>query len=180
MEFKLRPAGIQDAARLVEIYAPYVLSTAITFEYDVPSVKEFENRIASITEKYPYIVCESAGKIIAYAYASAFKSRAAYDWSVEMSVYVDQDYRGKGVGRLLYEKLEELLAAQNIRNLYACITVTPSRDSINFHERLGFVQVADFKDCGFKMGKWHEMVWMEKMTGSHDSEPEPVKKWEWI
>ena len=105
----LRTARPSDAARLVEIYAPYVTDTAITFEYEVPSVEEFRGRIEKTLEKYPYIVAEQNGRILGYAYASAFARRAAYNWSVELSIYLDMEIRRQGIGGRLYKALEEIL-----------------------------------------------------------------------
>ena len=103
---KIRPVTLKDAPELVRIYAPYVEKTAITFEYDVPSIKEFEGRIEKILQRFPYLVAEVDSHILAYAYASTYYDRSAYDWAVEVSVYVDQDHRGQGLGSRLYKALE--------------------------------------------------------------------------
>lgn len=169
----IRLASPEDAAALLNIYRPYVLETAITFEYEVPSVEEFARRISSTLEKYPYLAAETDGKPIGYAYASAFKSRAAYDWAVETSIYVDRDCRGRGIGTQLYTALEQLLSRQNIVNSNACITY-PNPDSIGFHEKMGYRTVAHFTKCGYKLGRWHDMVWMEKMLGHHTDDPPSV------
>lgn len=121
MPVLIRPAIPEDAEALLEVYAPYVLQTAITFEYEVPSVEEFAGRVRGTLARYPYLVAERDGKIVGYAYVSAFHARPAYDWAVETSIYVAQACRGGGVGRALYEKLEEVLRRQNILNLNACI-----------------------------------------------------------
>ena len=121
-EIKIRTATPEDAEALAAIYAPYVENTSITFEYTVPSVKEFAERIRHTLARYPYLVAEKSGIPIGYAYASAFKGRAAYNWSVETSIYISQDVRSSGVGSLLYQKLEEYLTAQHICNVCACIT----------------------------------------------------------
>lgn len=117
----LRVAVPEDAEKLVEIYAPYVRNTAITFEYEVPSVEEFRGRIENTLKRYPYLVAEMDGQIAGYAYASVFKPRAAYSWCVEVSIYLRGDRRGMGIGKMLYDRLEEILIKQGIRNLYACI-----------------------------------------------------------
>ena len=113
---EIRKVTVDDAKELLDIYAPYVEQTAITFEYDVPSVGEFVERIKKISSKYPYIAAVEDGKIVGYAYASAFKERAAYQWAVETSIYVDMQKRQNGVGRLLYEALEQRLREQGILN----------------------------------------------------------------
>ena len=117
----IRNATIEDAERLLEIYAYYVKDTAITFEYDVPSLEEFRNRIAGTLKKYPYLVLEDDGIIQGYAYAGAFVGRAAYDRSCEMTIYLDHSSKGRGYGRALYEALEQALKDMGILNLYACI-----------------------------------------------------------
>ncbi len=176
----VRAASPADAAELLAVYAPYVERTAITFEYDVPSEQEFAGRIRRTLERYPYLVAERGGRILGYAYAGPFKERAAYGWAVETTVYVRQDCRRSGVGRLLYDALERTLAAQHILNLNACIAWPEqedaylTRDSISFHERLGYRLVGRFHKCGYKFGRWYDMAWMEKLIGEHKAEMPPV------
>lgn len=164
----IREAAVQDAAKLLAIYKPYVKETAITFEYDVPSVEEFTHRMETIQTRYPYVVAELDGQILGYAYASVFKDRAAYDWSVETSIYLSKDSRGMGIGRALYEELERRLKKQGIRNLYACIAYPEvedeylTADSVHFHQHLGYEIVGEFHKCGYKFERWYNMVWMEK------------------
>ena len=124
----IRTVTEKDAHELLEIYRPYVENTAITFEYDVPSVEEFSDRIRRISAKYPYIAAVENGKIAGYAYAGVFKNRAAYDWSVEVTVYVKKGLHRKGIGAKLYSALEKLLAAQHITNLYACVAYPEKED----------------------------------------------------
>lgn len=150
-EIKIRTATPEDAEALAAIYAPYVENTSITFEYTVPSVEEFAERIRHTLARYPYLTAEKNGVPIGYAYASAFKGRAAYDWSVETSIYVSQNLRSSGVGSLLYQKLEKYLTAQHICNVCACITY-PNPPSISFHEKHGYETVAHFHASGFKQG----------------------------
>lgn len=181
MNTQIRQATIKDAKELFAIYAPYVLETAITFEYEVPALEEFANRIEKITEKYPYLVAEVDGEIVGYAYASTFKDRAAYDWCVETSIYLAKDMRGKGIGKLLYEALEDALKEINILNANACITYVEEEDehmnnvSMHFHEKMGYQLVGRFHQCGYKFGKWYDMIWMEKMLGEHTTNPKRVK-----
>lgn len=173
----IRTAVQQDAKVLLEIYAPYVKKTAITFEYDVPSVEEFARRISKVLQKYPYLVAEVNGEPVGYAYAGPFKERAAYDWAVETTVYVREDMKKSGIGRALYTALEEALAAQGILNLNACIAFPENedeyltRDSVKFHERMGFETAGRFHKCGCKFGRWYDMVWMEKLIGNHVENP---------
>ena len=174
-KIQLRMATKEDAKALLAIYRPYVEHTTITFEYEVPSEIEFERRIKETLEKYPYLVADCEGNIVGYAYASAFKSRAAYDWCVETSIYVAEKTRGLGVGQKLYGKLEELLKKQHIMNVNACIAY-PNPKSIELHEKQGYQKVAHFSKCGYKLGKWVDMIWMEKCIGKHPDDPEPILK----
>lgn len=180
----IRCARKEDAARLLEIYAPYVEKTAITFEYDVPTAEEFVARMERVMEKYPYLVAERDGEILGYAYAASFHLRAAYGWCAETSIYVDMGRRGGGIGGALYQKLEEALAAQGILNLNACIGFADpedeylKNDSVSFHAHFGYVMVGRFHRCGWKFGRWYDMVWMEKMLGKHGTQIQPVKRFD--
>lgn len=173
----IRMATEEDAQEILGIYSPYITNTAITFEYDIPSISEFSKRIKNTLEKYPYIVALEDGNIVGYAYASEFKKRAAYDWAVETTVYLKQDYKGKGIGKELYLALEHILRRQNILNLNACIAYTSAKDthldntSIEFHQHLGYSKAAHFTSCGYKFGIWYDIIWMEKMLGEHLSQP---------
>ncbi len=178
-EVMIREAVPEDAARLLEIYAYYVENTAITFEYAVPSLQEFRQRIEHTKKKYPYLVIEEDGVIRGYAYAGVFKGRAAYDRSCEMTIYLDRDAAGRGpgsgrgLGRKLYGALEEALKEQGMLNLYACIGVPVEEDeyldqnSEQFHKHMGYTTVGTFHLCGYKFGRWYNMIWMEKMVGEH-------------
>lgn len=168
----IRTAVPSDARLLLDIYAPYVRHTAITFEYQVPSAEEFENRLLRTLEKYPYLTAQEGDRLLGYAYASAFKGRAAYDWSVETSIYVRQGCTGKGIGGALYGALEDLLRRQHICNLCACIAY-PNPESIAFHEHFGYRTAAHFHASGFKQDKWYDMIWMEKELCPHTIPPLP-------
>ena len=180
-ETRIRFATTDDAPELLAIYAPYVERTAITFETRVPSLEEFAQRIELTLARYPYLVAERDGVIVGYAYAGPFKTRAAYDWSVETSVYVRTDARRTGAGGLLYRTLERVLAAQGILNLNACIAYGEhedeylTRDSVKFHERLGYRMVGEFHQCAHKFGRWYNVVWMEKSIGDHTPNQPMVK-----
>lgn len=172
----IRKVRLQDAEALLAIYAPYVEQTAITFEYDVPTVDEFRRRIEEVSKRYPWLVAVDGTRIVGYAYASAFQKRAAYQWAVETSIYVDRNERGRGIGRRLHEALEEALKQQGILNMNACIAYTEQEDeyltldSVRFHERLGYSRVARFHKCGKKFGRWYDMIWMEKLIGEHNND----------
>lgn len=170
----IRLARIEDAPALQAIYAPYVRDTAITFEYEPPSVEVFAERMRATMKRYPYLVAELDGRAVGYAYAGTFKGRPAYDWAVETSIYVARGHAGTGVGRALHDALERALAAQGMLNMYACIAVptgkddeTLTRNSQHFHEHMGYRLVGEFYRCGYKGGRWYNMVWMEKMLGEH-------------
>lgn len=171
---QIRIASLDDAEELLKIYAPYVEQTAITFEYEVPTPEEFRARMSHVLEKYPYLAAEEDGELLGYAYVSPFKERPAYDWAVETSIYVKKECRRLGVGRRLYEELERILKLQNILNLEACIACPQgeeddylTRDSIRFHEKMGYRMVGEFRQCGYKFRRWYNMVWMEKQIGEH-------------
>ena len=171
----VRPATLCDAPRILKIYAYYVERTAITFEYTVPTLEEFTERMRATLAKYPYLVVERDGHVEGYAYAGPFHARAAYDWSCELSIYLDREARGHGLGRTLYAALSEALAQMGILNLYACIAVPQVEDehltlaSVRFHERLGFTVAGTFRQCGYKFDTWYDVVWMEKSIGAHTS-----------
>jgi phosphinothricin acetyltransferase len=172
----IRAAAPGDAAELLNIYAPYVEETAISFEYETPSVAEFEKRISDTLLKYPYFVAETDEGIAGYTYAAPFKWRPAYDWSVETTIYLRRSARGHGIGRQLYEALESTLRQQNILNANACIAVTDiedpyvTNDSMHFHEHMGYKLVGRFHKSGFKFNRWYDMIWMEKMLGEHKAD----------
>lgn len=175
MDIKLRVVKPEYADELLKIYSYYVKNTAISFEYDVPTVEEFTERINNITINYPYIAATLNNKIVGYAYAGVFKNRKAYSWSVETTVYVDKDNKQNGIGRILYTALEKCLKKQGILNLNACIAVPCQNDehltdgSRVFHGKMGYNQVALFHDSGYKFNKWYDMIWMEKIIGEHKS-----------
>lgn len=177
----IRDAIPEDAAALLEIYRPYVERTAVSFEYAAPSLGEFAGRIASATERYPWLVAECGGRLLGYAYAGAYKSRPAYGWAAESTVYVDMGARRCGIGGRLYRELESVLRAQGVQNMEASIAFPPTpdeyltADSAEFHARMGFVQVARFRACGYKFGRWYDSVWMEKLIGGHESPPPPFR-----
>ena len=181
----IEKATVDDAEELLAIYAPYVRDTAISFEYVVPSVEDFTDRILQISEKYPYIKAVEDGKIIGYAYANTFKGRKAYDWSVETTVYVRRDAKRNGIGRRLYECLEQSLKKMGVLNMNACIASAKvedeflTNDSMYFHSRMGFTEVGRFHNSGYKFGRWYDMIWMEKLIGSHDGHPDEVHFGEW-
>ena len=169
-----RLAEEKDAEKILKIYAPYVKNTTITFEYDVPSVTEFENRIRKISKDYPYIVCESEGNIIGYAYAYKNMERAAYGWNAELSVYIHEDWIRYGIGRKFYNMLRKILKLQNVRNIYGVVT-SPNENSEKFHDSFGFRKLGIFYNTGYKFGRWIDVIWYEKSILPHTLSPEPVR-----
>ncbi len=182
-EALIRPALPDDAEALLAVYAPYVEHTAVTFEYTVPTPEEFRARIASIRGKYPYFCLETETGVAGYAYAAAFRSRAAYGWSAETSIYLAPEVRGRGYGRRLYDALEAACRAMGLQSLYACITVPRGEDpyvtegSVLFHRRMGWEEVGRLPQCGFKFGRWYDTVYMYKSVGGHGAAPAPVIPW---
>lgn len=172
-QINIRSASVKDAEELLNIYAYYVENTAITFEYDVPTLELFAQRIENTLKKYPYLVVEKDGEILGYAYAGVFKDRAAYDWSAETTIYLKHDAVKCGLGRILYEALEKEMKERGFLNLYACIGYPVDEDeyltknSAQFHEHLGYEKVGEFHKCGYKFGRWYNMIWMEKIIGEH-------------
>lgn len=168
-----RLATTADAAGLLKVYEPYVKNTAITYEYEVPTIEEFASRIADVLEKFPYIVVLIDGKISGYAYAHAFHPRAAYSWCAELSIYLSGYCHSMGIGRELYGIMEKILKKQNILNLYSCVAYTEVEDeyltqaSVHFHEHMGFTTCAHLHKCGYKFNRWYDMVYMEKTIGEH-------------
>ena len=229
-----RVARPEDAEALRTIYAPYVEETAITFEYEVPSVEAFRARIAHTLATYPYIVAVEAQEanagagrvdgapvscldraeanagtahvdgasvssasasgadaaagahrtsehIIGYAYVGRLHARAAYDWTVETSIYVDRSARKHGLGRQLYERLEAILRAMNIISVNACIAYPGTNNdpylntnSPDFHAHLGYQLVGHFHACAYKFDRWYDMIWMEKWIAPHPAKPEAM------
>ena len=174
----LRSAAADDAARLRGIYAPYVDGSAVTFEYQPPTEAEFAARITDTLKRYPYIVAEIDGRAVGFAYARAFRPRAAYDHAAETTIYIVPEAHGIGVGRALYERLIDILRAQNVTDVYACIATTDRAYDPNltdaspkFHARLGFSEVGKFPACGFKFGRWYDMIWMGRQIAPRSDAP---------
>ena len=157
----IRNAEQCDVQRLLDIYSTYVLETSFTFEYAVPSLGDFSARIEDVQKQYPWLVCELGGVVIGYAYASQVFKRAAYQWNAELSIYIDKNYHGRGIATAFYHCLEELLLQQGYYNLYAVIT-SSNKNSLALVDKLGFVQTGHYKNVGFKLGSWHDVLWLTK------------------
>lgn len=170
MSSKIRLATAADAAALLSIYKYYVEETAITFEYEVPTVEEFARRIEEISAFYPYLVWEEDGQILGYAYAHRHQVRAAYQWNVELSIYLANDVCGQGLGTKLYGALIELLLLQGVQNFYGCVTM-PNETSDALHKKMGFKLCSVWHHCGYKLGKWHDVAWYEMNISITDTPP---------
>jgi len=166
----LRLARPEDCAALLAIYEQYI-QTPITFEYELPSREEFTRRITSISAEYPYLVWEEGEKILGYAYAHRLAERTAYQWSAELSIYVDRSAVGKGLGRKLYGALVELLKLQGVRTAYALVC-TPNPASEGLHRAMGFRTLAVHPNTGYKNGAWRDLTWFEKAIGDYEVQPE--------
>lgn len=179
-EIRIRTVTPEDAQALLDIYAPYIKTTAVTFEYEVPSKADFAERIAHTLVRYPYLAAVAGEEILGYVYAGPLHVRPAYDWSVETSIYVRMDRKSRGIGSALYRELEKTLLRQNIVNVAACIAYPEtedeylSRDSVRFHEKQGYRMVGQFHECAYKFGRWYHMVWMEKQIGPHLAKMPPM------
>lgn len=167
-----------DLPAILNIYAPYVKNTAISFEYTVPTLSEFTARFQAVTAQFPWLVWEEDGAVLGYAYAAAPFERAAFSWCAEPSIYLAPQAQSKGIGRMLYTALEAILKWQGYKLLYAVIT-TDNTASIAFHKALGYEFLSDFPGCGFKLGSWHGITWMEKPLNPVDfptRSPSPVSE----
>lgn len=166
---KIRRVQEADIIQLLNIYKPYI-QTPITFEYEEPSLEEFKQRVSTITTQYPYLVCEREGKVLGYAYANRHRERAAYQWDVELSIYVDQECNSRGIGKALYYAVMEVLTLQNIKTAYGAVT-RPNLKSEGLHQFFGFKLLGVFHNTGYKCGAWHDVMWFEKQLGEYEEIP---------
>ncbi len=160
MSVKIRLASTNDAPQILEIYSPIVRHTHISFEHVVPGSSEIAARIATTLRQYPWLVCELEARIAGYAYASAFRSREAYQWTTETTVYVREGCQRRGVARALYTSLLAILREQGYRSAIGVIAL-PNKASIRAHETLGFQEIGVFKNVGFKAGAWRDTGWWQ-------------------
>jgi L-amino acid N-acyltransferase YncA len=171
----IRVAVASDAPSILDIYAPYIEKTSFTFETEVPSIDSFKERITSYLQNWPWLVCEIDGIVAGYAYGSRHRERIAYQWSVESSVYIHDDYQRRGIAEALYAALINILKFQGYRNLYAVINL-PNDKSVSFHEKLGFEYFATYKNAGYKLGKWKNVGWWQLQLNEYSMDPEPPLK----
>ena len=166
----IRLATPNDGQGCLEIYGYYISHTAITFEITIPSIEDFSKRMAKKLETHPWLVCEKDGQIVGYAYSNAYRVRWAYQWSVECTVYVHKDFRGRKIGKGLYTALLGLLKLQGFQNVYAGI-VPPNVGSFGLHQKMGFRRIGSYDKVGFKNGEWHDVVWLSLDLGTHPNQP---------
>jgi L-amino acid N-acyltransferase YncA len=172
MELQIRAGTADDAAGVLEVYRPWVEETAISFELTPPTTEEMTRRITERGDRYPWLVAEEGDTIMGYAYGAPFASRAAYDWSVETSVYLAPHAAGRGLGTRLYATLLPILEAQGFRRFQAGITL-PNDASVRLHERFGFQSVGVHHAIGWKFGRWHDVGRWERLVGG-DTPPTPI------
>ncbi len=166
----LRLANEADCNSILEIYGPFIVNTIISFECEVPTVTDFGKRMAEIQKKYPWIICEEDTNIVGYAYASQFNKRAAYDWSIDFSIYIKSQYHGKKIGKALYFALFELVKLQGYYNAYAGIAL-PNEKSERFHQSFGFKPVGIYHNVGYKFDDWHDVKWFELKIQEYSISP---------
>lgn len=172
---KLRLATEKDAEGILNIYGPYILNTSFTFETELPTIPAFAERINNYLQNWPWLVCEIDGMIAGYAYGGKYRERTAYQWCVESSIYIHDDFQKAGIGKALYEALIETLKRQGYRNIYAVINL-PNEKSVAFHESLGFKYFATYEKVGYKLGKWKNVGWWQLSINEFDDEPAaPIK-----
>jgi len=168
---EIRLAREHDAAAVAAIYAPFCDETSVSFEYTAPSIAEMGKRICAITERFPWLVLEDAGHVAGYVYASPHRERAAYQWSVDVAVYVHPDSRRRGVGRALYTALFRILVLQGYYKAYAGVAL-PNPASVGLHESVGFKLVGVYRGVGYKRGAWHDVAWYQMAL--QPERPDPV------
>lgn len=164
---KIRDVLSEDAERIQEIYSPYVAYTTISFEITVPNKLEMKRRIEkALSNEFPYIVAENeTGTVVGYAYADKFGEREAYRYSFIVSIYLDMEVRSRGIGQKLYDELEKRMKKMGIVQVLSAIT-GKNKKSLRFHEKNGFTKIGHFPNVGYKMGEWHDIIWMNKTINS--------------
>ncbi len=155
----IRDASMDDAQSILDIYAPFILHSRTSFESDVPSLTDFQQRMADTQHTHPWLVYEADGQIGGYAYAGLHRKRYAYQWSTEVSVYLHDDFRGKGLAKALYDSLFACLRLQGFFTAFAGITM-PNDPSERFHKKYGFQEIGRYRNVGYKMGVWADTLWL--------------------
>jgi len=171
---KIRLAKPEDAKDILKVYEPYIMDTAVTFEYEPVPLEEFQYRMVLVQKTLPWLVCEIDDEIVGYAYCAPFRTRAAYAWDVEITVYIAKEYHRRNIGTALYECLFLILKLQGYYNIYAMITF-PNESSANLHEKMGFHKVGIYEKTGYKFGTWWGLLVMVKEIGDFNIEPTLTK-----
>ncbi|WP_306055023.1 GNAT family N-acetyltransferase [Natronococcus wangiae] len=174
MDARIRVATPSDAAAVRDIYAPFCESSAVTFEETPPTEAEMAERIASTLERYPWLVCERGNDVVGYTYAGPLRKRRAYEWVVELSIYVAESTRRTGVGEALYESLFAVLERQGVRDAYA-VTTLPNPATVGFHERQGFERLVDFPAIGYVEDDWHDVAWWRRSLADKPTDPDRLR-----
>jgi phosphinothricin acetyltransferase len=177
MSATIRVALPEDAEAILTIYAPIVRETAISFEVEPPTPVQMHERIATTLRHLPWLICERQGEVLGYVYASPHRARAAYQWSVDVSVYIQAQARRAGIGRALYHALFDLLSLQGFYNCYAGITL-PNPASVGLHEALDFQPVGVYQAVGYKHGAWHDVGWWQRAIQPRPGRPTPPTAFE--
>lgn len=173
----IRMATPDDAAAVAEIQSYYVLTGSVILRTDVPTEAEFRKKISDTLESYPFLVAEMKGQVVGFAHAFRYRLYQGYDWMTESTIYIAPEHRERGFGRAIYTKLAEILRKQNCNTMSACISCDDGdsefapNESMRFHSKMGFVQTAFFKQCAWKMGSWHSVVWMTKTLAARETPP---------
>lgn len=170
MQCKIRLAQKEDVQDILNIYAPYIINSTATFEYEVPSLKDFTSRFERITNEFPWLVCEADGEVVGYAYAERAFERAAYQWNADLAVYIGPKYQRMGIAKRFYECLEKFLVLQGYYNVYTAVTGLNDA-SIRFHHSIGYEKFANFMNSGYKSGEWLDVIWFEKRLGEYQLDP---------
>jgi phosphinothricin acetyltransferase len=172
--FTLRIAEPSDGEAIASIYRPYVETTATTFEETPPAPEAVASDIRTRLETHPWFVAEHDDDVLGYAYAAPLRKRDAYRWTVELSIYLDRERRGRGFGSALYAALLETLDRQGFESAYGVVTL-PNPESVGFHESFGFERVGVLPEAGYKLGAWHDVAWYERSIGARSASPsEPI------
>jgi len=174
----IRTARAADIPAMLSIYRYFVEHTAVSFEYILPTQEEFLHRFQAHIAEYPWLVWEENGEVLGYAYAGRAFERAAYSWNAEISCYLAPEARRRGIGTQLYAQIEEILTKQGCRKVFAVVT-SANEASVRFHEAIGYQTMAVYKDVGYKLGQWYDVIWLEKQLmplGMPETFPIPWKK----
>jgi phosphinothricin acetyltransferase len=170
----IRLATKDDGEALLSIYGDYITNTSITFETEIPSLEVFRRRISEVLEMFPWLVCELNGQVVGYAYASKHRVRAAYQWSVDVSVYIHPDFHGKQIATALYSALFQLLKFQGFYSVYAGVCLKNIK-SLKFHQSFGFQPIGIYHNVGYKLGEWHDVQWSELSLMEYNNPPKKPK-----